>query len=237
MPAVRPRSRPRNDLAQYDDLAGEWWRPRGAFAALHWLAKARGELIPAPSPGAVLVDVACGAGLLAPWARGYRHVGVDLTESALRLAAEHGVQPVRGAAERLPLRDGCADVVVAGEVLEHVEDLGGVVAELCRVLRPGGVLVVDTIADTRFARVSLVTLGERLPGGPPPRIHDPALFVSPRQLGLLCAAYGVRLKVRGLRPDPLGYLRWLLGRAPDVRMVPVRSTAGVFQAYGVKGRR
>ena len=28
----------RNDPAQYDELAGEWWEPHGEFAALHWLA-------------------------------------------------------------------------------------------------------------------------------------------------------------------------------------------------------
>src|SRR5262249_46859054 len=66
----------RNDPAQYDDLAGEWWRPEGQFCMLHWLAKARGGLIPdAERSDAVLVDVGCGAGLLAPHVagKGYRH--------------------------------------------------------------------------------------------------------------------------------------------------------------------
>ncbi|HVE64539.1 MAG TPA: methyltransferase domain-containing protein [Mycobacteriales bacterium] len=229
--------RPRNDIAQYDDLAGEWWSDRGAFAALHWLATARGALLPEPGEGAVLVDVACGGGLLAPWTAGYRHVGVDLTRSALVIAQRHGVTAVQGDAALLPLRDGCADVVVAGEVLEHVTDLPAVVAELARVLRPGGLLVVDTIADTAFARLALVRVAEHLPGGPPPRIHDPRLFVDPARLTALCAAEGIALQVRGLRPDPLHYLQWLLGRRADVRMVPVRSTAGVYQGVGTKADR
>jgi hypothetical protein len=36
--------RARNDPAQYDDLIGEWWRPHGAFAMLHWIAEARSSL-------------------------------------------------------------------------------------------------------------------------------------------------------------------------------------------------
>lgn len=57
--------RRRNDLRQYDDLAAEWWRPDGAFAALHWLARARGALVPAPSrPDAALLDLGCGEGCL-----------------------------------------------------------------------------------------------------------------------------------------------------------------------------
>lgn len=56
------RTRPRNDLGQYDDLEAEWWRPDGGFAALHWLAAARATLIPVPERGdEVLVDVGCGA--------------------------------------------------------------------------------------------------------------------------------------------------------------------------------
>jgi len=40
----------RNDPAQYDDLADQWWDASGGFAALHWLAASRAEHIP-PAPG------------------------------------------------------------------------------------------------------------------------------------------------------------------------------------------
>jgi 2-polyprenyl-6-hydroxyphenyl methylase/3-demethylubiquinone-9 3-methyltransferase len=137
---------PRNDPRQYDDLAGEWWRPGGGFEILHWLAEARGALVPrAERPGAILVDAGCGGGLLAPHVKwlGYRHVGVDLLRSCLEQSATRGVTPVNGDVTALPLADGSADVVVAGEILEHVTDLPGAVGELCRVLRPGGLLVLD----------------------------------------------------------------------------------------------
>jgi 2-polyprenyl-6-hydroxyphenyl methylase/3-demethylubiquinone-9 3-methyltransferase len=231
-----PPRRARNDLRQYDDLAAEWWRPRGEFAALHWLARARGALIPpAPSDGAALLDVGCGGGLLAPHVPpDYRHVGVDLSETALAVAARHGVEPVRADVAALPFEDGAFDVVVAGEVLEHVTDLDAVVAEACRVLRPGGVLVCDTIADTRFARLTLVTIGERVPGGPPLHCHDPALFVAPERLRALCVAHGVDLRLRGLRPSVPQFAAFLLGRRDDVTMVPTRPLNGVIQGLGRK---
>jgi 2-polyprenyl-6-hydroxyphenyl methylase/3-demethylubiquinone-9 3-methyltransferase len=229
--------RPRNDLRQYDDLTAEWWKPNGVFAMLHWIAAARAALLPpARRPGAVLVDLGCGAGLLAPHAArlGYRQVGVDLGERALMLAREHGVLPVRADVGRLPLADGVADAVSAGEILEHVPDLPAAVAEACRVLRPGGALVIDTLARTRLARLVAVTVGERLPGGAPKGIHDPALFVDRRVLRDECARHGVRLTLRGIRPALPGMLRWLVRRDRPVRMVPTRSTAVLFQAYGVK---
>jgi 2-polyprenyl-6-hydroxyphenyl methylase/3-demethylubiquinone-9 3-methyltransferase len=225
----------RNDPRQYDELADAWWDPAGPFAALHWLARARAALVPpAPPGGATLLDVGCGGGLLAPHVHGYRHVGVDLSAPSLALAAQHGIEPVQADAASLPFPDASFDVVVAGEVLEHVDDLEGTVAEALRVLRPGGTFVCDTIAPTRFARLSLVTIAERVPGGPPPGCHDPARFVAPERLRALCARGGVALRLRGVRPAPLPYVRWLLTRRGTVPMAPTRSLAALYQGAGRK---
>lgn len=240
-----PRVLPRNDPRQYDDLVGEWWRPDGAFAMLHWLAQARAALVPPASrPDALLVDLGCGAGLLAPHlaGKGYRHVGVDLTRSALDLAAAHGVTVVRADATAVPLADGCADVVSAGELLEHVPDWRRVVAEACRLLRPGGLLVLDTLNDTLLARLVAVEIGERLPTVPR-GIHDPRLFVDARALAVEAARHGVTLRLRGIRPAFGGTLAWLLGRlrggadrptGPSPRIVPTWSTAVLYQGRGVR---
>ncbi|WP_436525767.1 methyltransferase domain-containing protein [Actinoplanes sp. HUAS TT8] len=231
----------RNDPCQYDDLAGEWWRPGGGFELLHWLAAARAELIPRPAgPGRVLLDAGCGGGLLAPHVigMGYRHLGVDLRASGLTQAAERGVAPVAGDVAALPLAGESVDVVVAGEILEHVTDLSGTVAELCRVLRPGGTVVLDTVNDTALSRLITVTLGERF-GVAPVGLHDPALFVPPARLRAEFARHGVRLAVRGVRPSLPGLVRWLaLRRVPDGRplghVVPTFSTAVLYQGAGRK---
>ena len=230
------RTLPRNDPRQYDDLAGEWWRPTGVFAPLHWLAAARARLVPpAAGDGAVLVDIGCGGGLLAPYlaGKGYRHIGVDLVGSALAQAAEHGVLAVAGDAAALPLPDRCADVVVAGEVLEHVTELDAAVAEACRVLRPGGRLVLDTLNATALSRFVTITLAERF-SGVPKGIHDPARYVDPGRLAALCAAHGVRLRVRGARPTVWGTVGWLVARRGVARIVPTWSTAVLYQGLGEK---
>ncbi len=224
----------RNDLRQYDQLADEWWDPAGEFAALHWIAVSRGALIPAPpTGGGTLLDVACGGGLLAPHVPpGYRHVGVDLVSSALTAAAGHGVEPIVADARALPFDDGAFDVVVAGEILEHLVDVEAAVAELCRVVAPGGRIVIDTIADTRWARWTMVTMAERLPGGPPRRCHDPELFVDPDRLRELFAAGGVEMRLHGLMPAPLQFLRFAATGHGRVRMRRTRSLSGLYAGVG-----
>ena len=254
--SARVRVLPPNDPRQYDDLADQWWQPDGAFAMLHWLAEARARLVPpAARTRAVLVDLGCGAGLLAPHAagKGYRHIGVDLVRSALDQAAGHGVRPVNADAGAVPLADHCADVVAAGELLEHVPDWPRVVAEAARILRPGGTLVLDTLNATALSRLLAVRVAERFPGVPR-GIHDPRLFVDSRALVAECGRHGIRLRVRGVRPTGWGLGRWLVRRAvrrsgsgPDggavpfdgrgaPRIVPTWSTAVLYQGWGIKER-
>jgi 2-polyprenyl-6-hydroxyphenyl methylase/3-demethylubiquinone-9 3-methyltransferase len=227
----------RNDPAQYDQLADEWWQPSGGFAMLHWLAASRAEHVPpAPRPDAVLVDLACGGGLMAPHVArlGYRHIGVDLGLAGLRVARDHGVRPVRGSVLAVPLADGCADVVLAGEVLEHVEDDGQVITECARLLRPGGTLVIDAIARTRLADLLAVRIGERVPGGPPPGIHDPALFVDRARLLATADRVGLDLRLVGIRPSVRDLVAWRRGRRPGVRMRTIPFTSVLFAGYGTR---
>jgi 2-polyprenyl-6-hydroxyphenyl methylase/3-demethylubiquinone-9 3-methyltransferase len=233
----RTPRRARNDPKQYEDLVDEWWRDGGAFAMLHWIARARAARIPAATrPGAVLVDLGCGGGVLAPYARalGYRHVGIDLVAAGLHQAATHGVSPVRADVRELPFIDACADVVSAGEILEHVREPSTVLAEAARILRPGGTLVLDTINATAVARFVAVMVAERLGGVAVRGIHDPLLFVPPRLVVAQCAQHGVSVRVRGLRPRLGELVRWLVTRRGAVTMVPTWSKAVLYQGWGVK---
>ena len=56
--------------------------------------------------------------------------------------------------------------------------------------------MIDTLAATALARLIAVTLAERLPGGPPPGMHDPALFVDRAAL-VRPSRPGVDLRLRG----------------------------------------
>jgi ubiquinone/menaquinone biosynthesis C-methylase UbiE len=95
-----------------------------------------------PLGGRLVLDLGCGKGRFAARLEeaGARVVGLDV--SAAMLAGAGGLDRVRGSARRLPFRDGEFDAVVAIEVFEHLGDVDGVLAEIGRVLRAGGLLAV-----------------------------------------------------------------------------------------------
>jgi ubiquinone/menaquinone biosynthesis C-methylase UbiE len=112
-------------------------------------------------PGERVIDVGSGPGLLAvemAAAVGPDGLvcGVDPSDSMLALAtgraAPAGAAPMefrRGGADRLPAADAGFDAAVSTQVLEYVPDVPGALAEIHRVLRPGGrVAVLDTDWDS-----------------------------------------------------------------------------------------
>jgi ubiquinone/menaquinone biosynthesis C-methylase UbiE len=97
-------------------------------------------------PGMTALDAACGTGRQAALLSelGCTTVGVDRSEAMLDVARAKlpNVQFELGDVERLPYEDGRFDVVVASLALCHLADPGDAVAELTRVLQPGGALVI-----------------------------------------------------------------------------------------------
>lgn len=108
-------------------------------------------------PATAYLDAGCGDGrYLAALAAELpeRVAGVDISERILETARAQAPRAELRQAnlERLPFADGEFDLVLSSQVIEHVLDREGAAAELARVLRPGGTLVIST--DNERAWVS-----------------------------------------------------------------------------------
>jgi demethylmenaquinone methyltransferase/2-methoxy-6-polyprenyl-1,4-benzoquinol methylase len=105
--------------------------------------------------GARILDLACGTGDFSRMAAsaGYVAIGADLSLGMLE-AATSPLIAVEADAAFLPFARGSFDGVLCGYALRNFTDLDGVIAEMARVLRPGGRLAVIDVAapDSRFLR-------------------------------------------------------------------------------------
>jgi ubiquinone/menaquinone biosynthesis C-methylase UbiE len=110
-------------------------------------------------PGARVLDVACGPGYVAmAFAQaGCDVVGIDLTEAPLAIAEqkrqERGLSNVRfqvGDAEHLPFKEQEFDIVVSRFALHHCEDAQRVLAEMARVCRVQGMVVVEDLVTSEY---------------------------------------------------------------------------------------
>jgi SAM-dependent methyltransferase len=95
--------------------------------------------------GREVLEVGCGTGLLLRSfaALAKRAVGVDLSPGMLAHARARGLDVHDGSATKLPFATGSFDVAVSFKTLPHVPDLRRALAEMARVVRPGGVLIAE----------------------------------------------------------------------------------------------
>ena len=187
----------------------------------------------APWRGRTLVDLGCGSGY---WLPGYADeagqvIGIEPDPDLLPLAAarDHRVRVLAGSAEHIPLPDASADVVHARFAYFWPPNCSAGLAEVLRVLRPGGALVV---VDNDYRRGEFADLLRAAGAGAPgrPEVTD-ALVGRSR-----CRAH------RGHEPLAVQVARGLRGgrvlpALPTVRCARRPADAGDWPRRPSAGRR
>jgi SAM-dependent methyltransferase len=141
--------------------------------------------------GKRVLDLGCRSGAFTQhFLEGNHVVGLDVDRAALAKAAELGIETVVGDVEEpLPFPDESFDVVVAGELLEHLRFPEGLIGESRRVLRPGGVLV-GSVPNAFRLQSRLRFLRGRAPEDDPTHLH---MFSAGAVRALLADFEDVRL--------------------------------------------
>jgi 2-polyprenyl-6-hydroxyphenyl methylase/3-demethylubiquinone-9 3-methyltransferase len=206
----------------YRSLGERWYEAQTdpvallrAEARLHgpWIARtARARL---GERSLRVLDLGCGAGFIAnDLARrdaGFDVLGVDCAREALDVAAVHDttgrVRWLDADARALPLASGAFDVVCAMDFLEHVEPTSAVIAEVSRVLRPGGLFFFHTFDRSWLAWLVVIQGVSLFVDNAPKDLHVYRAFIRPEELVAECRAHDLSVgELRGSAPTPLAAL-------------------------------
>jgi 2-polyprenyl-6-hydroxyphenyl methylase / 3-demethylubiquinone-9 3-methyltransferase len=231
----------RNDQRIYWDYAATWWdgsqRPERLLASLVHPRLAYFDRITPAWEDVKVLDLGCGGGFMSEaWARrGARVVGVDPCAALIEVAHQHAqaakleIAYLAGTGESLPLEADSIDRVVCVDVLEHVQNIGKVLAEIRRVLCSDGIFFFDTINRNWLARLVVVTFAENIFRMIRRGIHDPEKFIRPAEMRFLLEQHGFTLDSgRFVGMGPVG-----LNRRLDfvIGLLPI--TAVMYLGYAI----
>lgn len=149
---VNPRLSEEKIQSLYDKdyFSGEGFDP---FVALEeesqkitWAARALDRIAAVKHPPVDLLEVGPGRGHFLGMAgeRGFRAVGLELSDYAAQRLRQDGLQVLQGTIDRAGIPDQSYDVVVAVEVIEHLTDPRSFFVEVARILRPDGLFYYET---------------------------------------------------------------------------------------------
>jgi ubiquinone/menaquinone biosynthesis C-methylase UbiE len=141
----------------YDAFAATYEDRRDGRSRYHDLLDDLEVELAAPwARGARLLEVGCGTGLILRRLGEYaaHAVGVDLSPGMLARARARGLDVREGSATALPFADASFDVAVSFKTLAHVPDLPRALAEMARVVRPGGVLIAELYNPRSLRRLA-----------------------------------------------------------------------------------
>lgn len=212
-----------SEIERFDRLSATWWNPSGPMRPLHVVNALRqthvleriashfgrdGESL----AGLRILDVGCGGGLLSePLARrGGQVVGIDASPGNVAAAQRHAAS--QGVAVDYRLGDpdqalGPAesfDLVLALEVVEHVQDVAAFVGKVAQHVAPGGLLLASTIDRTWKSFIFAIVGAEYVLRVLPRGTHQWQRFVRPAELAAAASRAGLQqIDLRGMRYLPL----------------------------------
>ncbi|KAI0147384.1 S-adenosyl-L-methionine-dependent methyltransferase [Xylariaceae sp. FL1272] len=196
------------EVSHFNALASSWWDPQGPSRILHLMNPLRHDFIRAcrtsvpdapsdayPSTGLRYLDIGCGGGIFAESAARLSTTAsvtaIDPTPQVLSVAKAHAKRDpalasklsyLNTSIENLPIPEQGYDVVSIFEVVEHVSNPVAFLDRVTPFVRPGGWLVLSTIARTWTSWLTTNVVAEDILGIVPKGTHDWNKYINEEEL-------------------------------------------------------
>ena len=217
---MKPTTENRQEIANFNALAAEWWDENGPMKPLHRLNPARMQYIKAQVTQHFstdinqlkILDVGCGGGIVCePLARlGADITGIDAAQDSIAIAKNHA--ETRGlkinyqnvSVEALAAEEEKYDVVLALEIIEHVDNLPLFLESCRKCLKPGGLMILSTLNRNPKSFLLGIVAAEYLLRWVPKGTHEWRKFVKPSELANMAEPLGlIPSDITGLVYNPL----------------------------------
>lgn len=208
-----------------------WADPEVTDGYVRWFGpvvdKAGEAHLDALPAGSRVLDLCCGQGTLTAGlvAAGHRVSGLDFSPDMLERAQKAAPEAdlTEGDAQDLPYADGIFDAVVCNFGMMHIPDQPKAMAEVARVLKPGGLFSMTSWVGPEASdafRLVLGTVRANLPEGltPPPQ-PDLFLYGRPDEAEAALAASGLAVERQGVLP-----LAWEIDAPEDMLTIFLEGT-------------
>lgn len=193
------------EVAQFSEIADLWWDEGGPYAPLHRINVVRLPILKGwvgDFAGKKVLDVGCGGGIVCePIARMGAHVtGIDGGFKSIEVARMHAKQSglnidyqAISAEEFAATHAGTFDVVLALEIIEHVDAPLLFIESLVKLARPGGMIILSTLNRTPKSLLLGKIAAEYVLGWVPRGTHDWKKFKKPSEIAAGLRAQGARV--------------------------------------------
>jgi 2-polyprenyl-6-hydroxyphenyl methylase/3-demethylubiquinone-9 3-methyltransferase len=197
----------------YNEFANSWWDENGTLHLLKvmvnpwrvpYFANAMTKHLGADLSQVRLLDIGCGGGVLAEeFAKlGCQVTGIDISDESLAVARAHArteglsIDYRTGSATQLQFDGSSFEVVSCCDVLEHIPEWEQVIAEVGRVLKPGGLFLFDTINRTSKSKSTFIFGLQEWSFTKlfPPDAHVWEMFITPDELNGALKKHGMRVQ-------------------------------------------
>ncbi len=210
----------KKEIEQFSSISNKWWDKSGPFSALHKMSNARIEFIKQNAirildkykidinflEGINCLDVGCGGGILSERLNrlGANVTGIDASKKSINIAKEHAKK------SRLEINYKCIttsklleikkekvlnkfDLVIASEVIEHVNNRKVFLSDVSKLCRPGGLVVFTTINKSLLGIFFGKYLAEDFLKIIPAGTHEVNKLISPENLAKEAEEHGIIL--------------------------------------------